>query len=88
MFLKYSSLSSLLLWLFLLCPHSASGRKAWEVGRFLRTATFYDALLPKIPFFRTTTSKGFTVRPNDLLWSTKDSAQSVISLKWGPLDDG
>eukprot|EP01039_Chlorochromonas_danica_P005343 gene5343-5879_t len=87
MLLNYSSLSALLLCLFLLCPQSASGRKAWEVGRFLRTATFYDALLPKIPFFRTTTSKGLTIQPNSVLWNTKDPSQSVISSKWGPLDD-
>jgi hypothetical protein len=60
-----------------------SPKQSWELGRFIRTANFYGAFVPKLPFL----SKKPTVKslkPGSILWST---SENPYELRWGPLDD-
>ncbi len=69
----------------------APKRKSWEFGRFLRTATFYDALIPKLPFIPKFASSRQIIKPGAAIWVEGDSnaqSQSQVQLSWGPLDDG
>lgn len=59
----------------------------WEFGRFLKTAQFYNALTPKIPFLSATKrSDSIRMLPNDILWKS-DDVNNKINVEWGPLDD-
>lgn len=63
-------------------------RKPWEFGRFLRTASFYGALRPRLPFFPRDTSSStlqkVAIKPRTTLWKANDSTYGI---EWGPLDD-
>lgn len=60
-----------------------SKRKSWDWGRFLKTATFYDSLLPKLPFTSKLSSDRVMFKPGDTIWESKNP----FTLQWGPLDD-
>ena len=60
-------------------------KKPWEFFRFLKTATFYGAFKPKLPFIREPTPAGsVAVKPGAILWNAPDLNPE---LEWGPLDD-
>lgn len=63
---------------------SSKERTNWEVGRFLKTANYYGALTPKLPFFDQLSSIRVKFMPKDVIWS-KTKAQPGV--EWGPLDD-
>lgn len=55
----------------------------WDLRRFLKTASFYDALFPKLPFTSRIKQDKLVLKPNDIIWDSK----SHKNVKWGPLDD-
>ena len=64
---------------------SKAAKKPWEFFRFIKTASFYGAFVPKIPFLKAKTPDGSVgVSPGALLWSSSDQNPE---LEWGPLDD-
>jgi hypothetical protein len=59
-------------------------KRPWEFFRFLKTASFYGAFKPKLPFFPEAPPKeSVSVKPNDFVYSTSD----YRDVEWGPLDD-
>lgn len=59
-------------------------RRSWEIGRFIKTANFYDGLKPK--FIRqifNPKKESVVVPPNSIIWSNTNSND----ISWGPLDD-
>eukprot|EP01038_Epipyxis_sp_PR26KG_P007116 gene7116-9712_t len=64
-------------------PKSKTERKPWEFGRFLRTAGFYGALTPKIPFLSRTKSPSSQIEPRTTIWDSNN----IQGVEWGPLDD-
>eukprot|EP01031_Cornospumella_fuschlensis_P036121 gene36121-43804_t len=62
-------------------------RKPWELARFIKTAGFYNSLLPKLPFLKSVNSDRIVLTPNTLVWDANQPEKSRVSLKWGPLDD-
>lgn len=60
-------------------------KKSWELGRFFKTASFYNALLPR--FVRRVVSPVTSLKailsPNSIIWSRSDAK----GIKFGPLDD-
>lgn len=60
---------------------SDKGKKTWELGRFIRTASFYNAFRIKIPFL-STKSGSKKISRGDTLYSDK-----MKEFTWGPLDD-
>lgn len=67
-------------------------RQPWEFGRFLKTASFYGALKPKLPIvsdivreIKKRGAKQTSFSPRDLLWSS--GANPTDDVIWGPLDD-
>lgn len=64
---------------------SAAQKKPWEFFRFLKTASFYGAFKPKLPFLKEKTPDGsLGVQPGSIIWSSSDQNPE---LEWGPLDD-
>lgn len=63
---------------------SGKEKRPWEFGRFIRTASFYNAFRIKLPFLSSSTTKFGTkkISRGDILWSDKTKEFS-----WGPLDD-
>jgi hypothetical protein len=55
----------------------------WELGRFLKTAAFYDAVLPRIPFFAKKLSSERNFIKDKIIWSN----EKRNGIEWGPLDD-
>lgn len=91
-------------WLSLLCIYFAShwsdhsittgvygiqqSKQKWDFSRFVKTAAFYDALLPRLPFLsRLKLNDRLVLKPNDVIWSSKKSSEQGDKIKWGPLDD-
>lgn len=61
-------------------------KKPWEFFRFLKTASFYGAFKPKLPFFPEAPPKeSVSVKPNDLIYSITENQNAIV--EWGPLDD-
>lgn len=76
---------TLLLFIACLGLHSyCFAKKSWEFGRFLKTASYYNALLPKLPFTSRLSSSRIVLNPGNALWSTTSNGNGV---QWGPLDD-
>lgn len=63
-----------------------TARQKWDFGRFLKTARFYNALTPRLPFFPKLNKDKKAMNPNDLIWSNATAA-SKQNVQWGPLDD-
>jgi hypothetical protein len=64
----------------------ATTRQRWEFGRFLKTAAYYDALLPKIPFFSSTKKRdSLVLKPGEVIWNRTGAHSTTV--EWGPLDD-
>ena len=62
-----------------------AAKRPWEFFRFLKTASFYGAFKPKLPFMKVApTSGSAVVKPGTLLWDIKSETTEV---EWGPLDD-
>jgi Complex I intermediate-associated protein 30 (CIA30) len=60
-------------------------KKPWEFFRFLKTASFYGAFKPKLPFLKEAVQSGSAaVKPGMSIWDLNDSNPE---LEWGPLDD-
>jgi Complex I intermediate-associated protein 30 (CIA30) len=60
-------------------------KRPWEFFRFLKTASFYGAFKPKLPFVKGAPASGSAVvKPGALLW---DINSLVTDVEWGPLDD-
>lgn len=91
-------------WLSLLCIYFAShwsdhsittgvygiqqSKQKWDFSRFVKTAAFYDALLPRLPFLsRLKLNDKLVLKPNEVIWSSKKSSEQGDKIKWGPLDD-
>mmetsp|Transcript_16555 Transcript_16555/g.22790 ORF Transcript_16555/g.22790 Transcript_16555/m.22790 type:complete len:248 (+) Transcript_16555:3-746(+) len=92
MFLKVCWIPSLVV-AFAMIPKAMGDtkaqRKPWEFGRFLKTASYFDAFKPKfkIPFLSSTKASK-VVQPNDVLWSSTESKGKFQNdFAWGPLDD-
>ena len=78
---------------------SARTKTRWDFGRFLKTARFYDALTPKLPFVSRISSSREKLRPKDIIWNRFSEASANLSqpsgpgargnrgIDWGPLDD-
>lgn len=58
-------------------------KKSWDLGRFLKTASYYDSLIPKLPFTSKLSKDKVIFNPGSIIWESKNP----FSLQWGPLDD-
>lgn len=62
-----------------------AAKKPWEFFRFLKTASFYGAFKPKLPFLpEPIPSASVSVKPGSALYQISDTEPE---LQWGPLDD-
>jgi len=61
-------------------------KESWDIGRFIRTANYYDAFRPKFLKNLFKNKKNPTsLIPGAIIWSNAKDAPKNIS--WGPLDD-
>lgn len=60
--------------------NNKSPRQRWEFGRFLKTAGYYNALLPKLPFFSQLSNDRLKLSPKSILWSPENRFPNCFAL--------
>lgn len=62
--------------------NNKSPRQRWEFGRFLKTAGYYNALLPKLPFFSQLSNDRLKLSPKSILWSPENRYPNCCSIRF------
>jgi hypothetical protein len=64
-------------------------RQPWDFRRFVKTAAFYNAILPKLPFFSRLNKGKNRFDRNAVIWAQSGLSNSETRppVEWGPLDD-
>lgn len=61
--------------------------KRWDFGRFLKTAGFFNAIIPSLPFYSKLSKNKVNLAPNMAIWSANGVGKTMVDVEWGPLDD-
>mmetsp|Transcript_32487 Transcript_32487/g.71494 ORF Transcript_32487/g.71494 Transcript_32487/m.71494 type:complete len:239 (-) Transcript_32487:225-941(-) len=67
------------------CASLEAPKQRWDLGRFVKTAGFYDALTPSLPFISKLSKYRPKLDPGATIWSSVGENRAGIT--WGPLDD-